>query len=394
MFQNTNSQHILIVDDNVNNLKVLSDILNVTGWEISVALDGENALEQINYFLPDLILLDVMMPKINGYQTCRLIKANPDYLEIPIIFITALSEINNKVEGFALGAVDYITKPFHKEEILARVRVHLKLRQLSKTLESQNIMLKSALKQEKKLNELKSRFVTMVSHEFRTPLTSILSSTELLEYYSRKGIKEKTLNHLHRIQASVNQMTELLNDVLILGKADAGKLKLNPTPINLVQFCQELVKEIQLNTKTHQIIFHSESCLEVNGNSLQHSGTTKNEYSNVSMDEKTLRYILNNLLSNGIKYSPDSDKVIFELICQSRQAIFRIQDFGIGIPPSEQEQLFDSFHRANNVGFIPGTGLGLSIVKKSVDLYGGRIAMNSQVGLGTTFTVTLPYLVM
>ena len=252
--------------------------------------------------------------------------------------------------------------------------------------------IRRTLEQEKKLNELKSRFVTMASHEFRTPLASILSSAELLEHYSHKWSQDKQLNHLHRIQASVKHMTELLNDVLLLGKAEAGKLNLNSTKINLSQFCQELVEEIQLTTKTHQIILQVASCLEVDDRWTQQSDATENESATVYMDEKILRHILNNLLSNGIKYSPDSDRVIFELICQSRQAIFRIQDFGIGIPLSEQERLFDFFHRANNVGSIPGTGLGLPIVKRSVDLHGGTIAMNSKVGVGTTFTVILPYL--
>ena len=366
----------------------------MAGFEISVALDGESAIEQIDYSPPDLILLDVMMPKIDGYQTCQLIKNNPDSDEIPIIFLTALLGTEDKVKGFALGAVDYITKPFHQEEILARVRVQLKLRQLTKTLESQNIMLKNALEQEKKLNELKSRFVTMASHEFRTPLASILSSSELLEHYSHKWSEEKKLNHLHRIQTSVKHMTGLLNDVLLLGKADAGKLELNPSQINLVQFCQELVEEIQLTIQTHQIIFQIESFSEADDSCSQRLGTTNNECSTVYMDKKMLRHILHNLLSNATKYSPDRDKVNFELICQSRQAIFRIQDFGIGIPEAEQDRLFDSFHRANNVGSIPGTGLGLPIVKRAVDLHGGTVVINSEIGLGTTVVVTLPYLVV
>ncbi len=254
--------------------------------------------------------------------------------------------------------------------------------------------IRRTLEQEKKLNELKSRFVTMASHEFRTPLASILSSAELLEHYSHKWSEDKKLNHLHRIQTSVNHMTELLNDVLILGKADAGKLELNPNQINLLQFCQELVKKIQITTQTHNIIFQVKSCLEVYGNSSQQSGTSEDKCSIVYMDEKMLRHILNNLLSNAIKYSPDSNRVIFDLSCQSSQAIFKVQDFGIGIPPSEQDQLFDTFHRAKNVGSIPGTGLGLPIVKRAVDLSGGTITLNSQVGMGTTFTVTLPYLVV
>jgi signal transduction histidine kinase/pSer/pThr/pTyr-binding forkhead associated (FHA) protein len=271
-------------------------------------------------------------------------------------------------------------------EVMAIVRDITDRKQVEKDI-------RRTLEQEKKLNELKSQFVTMASHEFRTPLASILSSAELLEHYSHKWTEEKKLNHLQRIQASVKHMTELLNDVLLLGKAEAGKLELNPSQINLVQFCQELVEEIQLTTQTHQIILQIETCTEADDSCIQQSGTTKNNCSTVCMDEKMLRHILNNLLSNAIKYSPNHDKVVFDLICQSQQAVFRIQDFGIGVPVEEQKQLFDSFHRATNVGSISGTGLGLAIVKRSVDLHGGTILMSSQVNLGTTFTATLPYLV-
>ncbi|HEY9769793.1 MAG TPA: ATP-binding protein [Coleofasciculaceae cyanobacterium] len=253
--------------------------------------------------------------------------------------------------------------------------------------------IRRTLKQEKKLNELKSRFVTMASHEFRTPLASILSSSELLEHYSHKWGEDKKFRHLYRIQSSVKHMTDLLNDVLLLGKADAGKLKLNPTKINLVQFCQDLVEEVGLNSATHQIVFQVKNHREVTNNCEQKSLNTEDESClSACMDEKILRHILYNLLSNAIKYSPDADRVVFDLICQPKQAIFRIQDFGIGIPVKDQEQLFDSFHRADNVGSIPGTGLGLPIVKRSVDLHFGTIMMISQIEEGSTFTVTLPYL--
>ena len=239
--------------------------------------------------------------------------------------------------------------------------------------------IRRTLEQEKKLNELKSRFVTMTSHEFRTPLTSILSSAELLEHYSHKWTPEKQLKYLSRIQSSVKHMTELLNDVLLLGKADAGQLKLNLTQIDLCQFCQELVEEMSLSTPTHQIIFNTD-CSEADESKV------------ACLDEKMLRHILHNLLSNAIKYSPQSDRVIFDLDCQPQQAVFKVRDFGIGVPPSEIGQLFDSFHRAENVGSIPGTGLGLPIVKRAVDMLGGAIDVDSQVNVGTTFTVTLPNL--
>ena len=237
--------------------------------------------------------------------------------------------------------------------------------------------IRQAIEQEKKLSELKSRFVTIASHEFRTPLTSIMSSSELLEHYSSKWAEAKKLTHLHRIQSSVKHMTSLLNDILLLGKAEAGKLQLQPAMVNLPEFCQELVEEIQLTSQTHQIIFQ----VQVAG-----------EGSNACMDEKLLRHIISNLLSNAIKYSPDSDRVMFDLICQSQQATFQVQDFGIGIPVEKQDRLFDSFDRADNVGSIPGTGLGLPIVKRSVDLHGGTITTESQIGRGTTFTVILPFL--
>ncbi len=231
-----------------------------------------------------------------------------------------------------------------------------------------------ALEQEKELSELKSRFVSMTSHEFRTPLTTILSSAELLEYYSDKWTQEKKVRHLQRIQNAVKQMTHLLNDVLLIGKAEAGMLEFNPHPLNLPQFCLSLVEEFQLGANDqHRVIF-----------------THRTQDLNACMDEKLLRHIFSNLLSNAIKYSPPDSTIQFELVCQDGEAIFQIQDQGIGIPPEDQQRLFETFHRASNVGQIQGTGLGLAIVKKSVDLHGGKIRVNSVVGVGTTFTITVP----
>ena len=244
--------------------------------------------------------------------------------------------------------------------------------------------IRQTLEQQRKLNELKSRFVTMTSHEFRTPLASILSSSELLEHYSHKWSEEKKLGHLYRIQNSVKHMTELLNDVLLLGKADAGKLELKPTKIDVIQYCYQLVEEFDLTVQTHQIIFQ-----------VQDSDKTYNvddKCTTAYVDEKILKHIIYNLLSNAVKYSPDSDRVYFELACQPQQVTFKVQDFGIGIPPEAQKQLFESFHRADNVGSIPGTGLGLPIVKRSVDLHGGNISVDSTIDRGTTFTITIPYL--
>ena len=239
-----------------------------------------------------------------------------------------------------------------------------------------------ALEKEKELTELKSRFVSMTSHEFRTPLTTIQSSAELIERYSQKWTEEKKLIHLHRIQTAVEHMTKLLNDILIIGKAEAGKLEYNPASLDLEKFCSALVEELKLNdTNQHTITFQV-------GNGESQIGSEKIDLP--CLDEKLLRQILENLLSNALKYSPSNTSVIFTLNYHQNQAIFQIRDQGIGIPSQDKSLLFETFHRATNVGTIAGTGLGLAIVKKCVDLHKGRIAVESEVGLGTTFTVTLP----
>lgn len=231
-----------------------------------------------------------------------------------------------------------------------------------------------ALEREIELRELKSNFVSMASHEFRTPLTAIFSSTELLEQYGHKWSEDKKIKHYQRIELAVKRMTALLDDVLLYSKAEAGKLEFNPKPLVLKDFCSDLVEDIQISIgKDRQITgVYSELC------------TT------ACLDEKILLQILTNLLTNAIKYSPSDTTVYFDCYCEGEEVIFVVKDEGIGIPAEDQARLFESFHRAKNVGNIPGTGLGLAIVQRSVELHGGRIMFTSKVGVGTTVKVTLP----
>ena len=234
--------------------------------------------------------------------------------------------------------------------------------------------IRTALAKERELNELKSRFITMTSHEFRTPLATILSSTELLEYYSHKLPESEKRELFGQIGTAIKRMTQLLNDVLDINKSEAGKIEFNPASLDLSKFCHSLVSEMQLSAgNKHEIVF-----------------TNSGDCPSAVMDEKLLGHIFSNLLSNAIKYSPSGGVVEFELACQESEAIFQIKDCGIGIPLEDRQKLFESFHRASNVGNIQGTGLGLSIVKSMVDLHGGQIQVLSEVGIGTTFTVTLP----
>jgi PAS domain S-box-containing protein len=239
------------------------------------------------------------------------------------------------------------------------------------------------LQKERELRELKSRFISMTSHEFRTPLTTIQSSADLLERYRQRFSQEKQLTHLYRIQTAVERMIQMLNDILILGQAEAGKLEFDPTSVDLVQFCRNLVEDLQLAANPKNAV--SEAMLEE-----RIRFTCQCQSLPASIDEKLLRQILSNLLSNAIKYSPSGSTVQFNLTYVNDNAVFQIQDQGIGIPPEDQPHLFNSFHRAKNVGTIQGTGLGLAIVKQCVDLHGGEISLKSEIGKGTTFTVTLP----
>lgn len=398
----TNCATILVVDDNPLNVKVLNILLKSAGYQVETELNGLNVIPQVHIKIPDLILLDIMLPEITGFEICEQLKADPTTASIPIIFTTALANTEDKVKGFSLGAVDYITKPFQKEELLARVNTHLHLQNLIKSLELQNqelrelternenlehrvaertAELQKALEKEKELNQLKSRFITMASHEFRTPLAIISSSSGILQKFSDRLNEEKKQEHLKTIQNTIKHITQILDDVLMINRGEADKLELRLELLDIVSFCRHLAQEIESSYSQHTIKFSVNLGKDIITNSLI-----------VQFDEKLLQQILTNLLTNAIKYSPDSNLVDFSLTKDNNQVIFKISDHGIGIPEADQIKLFESFHRASNVGNISGTGLGLSIVKKCVELHRGQISFHSQIGQGTTFTVTIPLL--
>jgi signal transduction histidine kinase len=229
------------------------------------------------------------------------------------------------------------------------------------------------LEKEKALNELKYRFFSMVSHQFRTPLSTILVTAQLLGSSPDKWTEEKKIKNIFRIESAAKNLTQLLVDILTINRAESGNIEFNPTKLNLQHFCQELIAEMP----THAQPIHTIS--------FSNQGQCKNAY----LDQKTLHSILKNLLLNGIKYSPQGGKIHLALSCENEETTFQVSDQGIGIPVSDQPQIFEAFYRGKNVGNISGTGLGLTVVKKCVDLHGGQITVKSEVGVGTTFTVTI-----
>ena len=232
----------------------------------------------------------------------------------------------------------------------------------------------AAMQREKELSEMKSKFVSTASHEFRTPLATMLSSAELLEHYSDGLSPAEKLNLLQTIQSGAKRMSEMIDDVLTLGRVESGVLSLNAGRMNLSELCRTVASEFRIAQGKQHVITLDD----------------RFDRADVELDEKLLRHILNNLLSNAVKYSPPGSEVTLSLTRRNEQAVIEVQDHGIGIPAQDQPRLFESFHRASNVENRPGTGLGLAIVKKSVELHRGEISVTSTVGAGTRITVVLP----
>lgn len=389
---------ILIVDDNPVNLKLLDLTLSSSGYKVKKEMNGLDVVQQVPVILPDLILLDIMLPDISGFEICEQLKSNYLTASIPIIFMTALTDTVDKVKGLSLGAVDYITKPFKKEELLARVGTHLHLKNLIRSLENQNqelreltqknqdleqrvaertAELKEALEKEKELNQLKSRFITMASHEFRTPLAIISSSSAILENFSDRLTQDRKQEHLKTIQNTIVHITQILDDVLMINRAEAHKIELNLESSDIIAFCHHLKEETESRNTRHTI----DLSLNIDP-----------EMAIFQFDKKLLWQILNNVINNAIKYSPHHNFIDLNISKDNNKIIFEVRDSGIGIPEKDQSKLFESFHRGSNIGNISGTGLGLSIVKKCLDLYKGEITVESEVGKGTTVKVSIPFI--
>ncbi|MFN8448449.1 MAG: ATP-binding protein [Anaerolineae bacterium] len=233
--------------------------------------------------------------------------------------------------------------------------------------------LRQALERERELNDLKSRFSSMVSHEFRTPLSVILSSSDLLRSYSDRMTPERRDQQLESIQQQVRRLANMLDDILALGKAQSVGLDLSLVPVNVRRFCEDIVTELRPTAASHT--FHFEA---------------RNDCYDTYADLKLLRQAVTNLLSNAVKYSPEGSTVYTRLNCDGEQIHIEIEDEGSGISKEDQQHLFEAFFRAKNVLAIPGSGLGLSIVKQAIEAHGGSITCDSEIGEGTTFTLQLP----
>jgi signal transduction histidine kinase len=358
---------ILIIDDEPTNLGLIEDYLKAYKFEVLIAHSGEEGLAIAHYpAQPDLILLDVVMPGMDGFETCRRLKTDEQTKEIPVLFMTVLNDVENKLKGFAAGAVDYITKPLQDKELLARVQTHLNLRQ--------------ALRAAETANHAKSQFLANMSHELRTPLNAILGYTQIFKH--DKSLMEKQRKQIDTIHRSGEHLLMMINDILDMSKIEAGKLELEPTDIHLPDFLKTLVEMSQIKA-------------ELKGISLTYEAAPDLPTA-VQADEKHLRQILLNLLSNAIKFT-EQGYVTLKVqslktgdqttkFKSSSHIRFQVQDTGIGIPPERLEEIFLPFHQVGEQRFhMQGTGLGLAISQKLVRLMGSELYVESTIDQGSTF---------
>jgi PAS domain S-box-containing protein len=266
--------------------------------------------------------------------------------------------------------VVYTCMRSHRQDIIGYVKITRDISEQRRVEEE----MRQSLQKEKELNQMKSRFVTLASHEFNTPLSVILSSTSLLEKYNGDEMGAKRFHHIQRIKNNVKNLRQIMGDFLSLEKLEAGVVSNCPEEVDLVALVGEAIQDMEGSLKAGQAI------------KLDILGDARIAF----LDENLLRNILNNLLSNAVKYSPEQSRIILRLRIEPDAVHFDVADKGIGIPQEEQAHLFERFFRAANTGSIPGTGLGLSIVKKYLDLMGGSITVSSEPLQGTTFSVTLP----
>jgi signal transduction histidine kinase len=355
--------NILIVDDIGTNLKLLDDILIPEGYKTRLVPGGELALIAAKKEKPDLILLDIMMPGMDGFEVCRRLKETPDLACIPVIFISALGDTDNIVNAFSVGGVDYINKPFQAEEVKARVRTHLKMHQQSVEL--------------LELNATKDKFFSIIAHDLRGPLGAFLNLTKLINYDSRKLTDDKKKDIILALNKSAQNTYDLVQNLLEWSQMVRGNIAFDPHNLGLKDIITDCVNLVSVSAREKSINLIME---------------VSDEYQ-VFADSNMLQTIIRNLLSNSIKYTHNEGKVIVSAEPAENNMIFiMVKDTGIGMNIQMVENLFRIDVNTNRPGTNKesSTGLGLLLCKEFAEKQGGEIGVESVENQGSVFHFTIP----
>jgi len=367
------SSRILVVDDITKNLQVVGTVLRNQGYKVMAAASGAEALKCVRTQLPDLILLDLMMPEMDGLEVCRRLKSDSTTSQVPVIFLTASNEMEHLVNGFEVGAVDYVTKPFNPPELLARVRTHLELKHARERL--------------REMNEEKNEFMGIAAHDLRNPLGAITGYAEILieEMESlQPSVPEPGTRVVReagecagRIRETSRRMAEMVQNLLDVNRIERGEMQLNLAPLDLSQTVAAVLETQRPRAVAKQQTLH-----------------WQNEAGAVSVlaDATVLMQVIENLVSNAVKYSPAGKNIFVRLRRLQEGTLCEVQDEGPGLSAEDQKKLFGKFARLSSkpTGGENSTGLGLSIVKKMVEAMNGRVWCESELGRGATFIVEFP----
>jgi signal transduction histidine kinase len=364
---------VLVVDDIPKNLQVVGTMLRNEGYEVMGATSGADALESVRVEVPDLILLDLMMPEMDGLEVCSRFKADPTIRRIPVIFLTASNEMEHLVKGFEAGAVDYVTKPFNAPELLARVRTHLELRHARERL--------------REMNDEKNEFMGIAAHDLRNPLSAITGYSEMVLEDAQRLKSGAVVNTAacgveleqngRRIREAAKRMVEMVQNLLDANRIERGEMNLNLVPTDLGQALNQVIETQRPHATAKRQTIHLEGELAP---------------ITVLVDPSVTVQVLENLVSNAIKYSPPGKNIFARLKKDAQSARVEVQDEGPGLSAEDQKKLFGKFARlsAKPTGGEHSTGLGLSIVKKMLEAMNGKVWCESELGQGATFIVEFP----
>jgi len=374
--QKSNAQRILIVDDIPDNIQLLARRLARTDIELVFATNGSQALLTAQNYTIDLILLDVAMPIMDGFEVCRRLKQDPATAYIPIIFLTARVQPEDILKGFELGAVDYITKPVNQSELISRVNTHLELKRAQDTIRQQNIALANTNLKLKELNSTKDKFFSIVAHDLKNPFHSLLGFSELLDFSFDELSTEEVHEMVTLIHESAQHAYSLLENLLEWSRSQAGRIEKKPENVNLKQVILETNSLLMGTAKKKNILLNDDV----------------DESIFLFVDINMLKTIIRNLVFNSLKFTAEGGSVKVSAQVQSNQVEITISDTGIGMTKEDIEKLFriDVYHTTTGTGKEKGTALGLLICKEFVENCGGSIWAESEYGKGSDFKFTIP----